>query len=230
MNQLTKVNLKEVFAKVLEKNLGLHLTWQWDEELFDGIDYELYYVEIVKNEASAETLKQFLQSWMPIYEQLSMQHDYLVLRYEVTTKDSYNMTVQLEELFKDVYTPKLELWMDSIQRSQIINGLDEVIFDETKISKKHLYYLATSILSTRELYSLIEKEITQSELSIHSYFDQTQLQAFQTIHRAIAQYQAKQEIEVLYSLIDKLEDFYIWLKGVFTAVNYVLKKNDKTSS
>lgn len=47
--------------------------------------------------------------------------------------------------------------------------------------------------------------------------EQTQLQlkdGFQTLHSAIQQYKEKQEVEIVYCLVDKLEDFYSWLKGL----------------
>jgi len=55
----------------------------------------------------------------------------------------------------------------------------------------------------------------------YSTSEQTQLQikeSFQTFKEAIQLYREKQEMEIVYCLVDKLEDFYIWLKGLLTAV------------
>jgi len=136
LNQLANVSLKELLANSLNGSLGLQLNWEWDEKILQGRDYELYFVDIIKNETHVEFLQQFIQKWKPVYEQLSLQHDYLALRLETATKDSYNVTVQLEELMKDVHTPRVELWMEPTKRGQLIDLLDESISEE-KRSQKH---------------------------------------------------------------------------------------------
>lgn len=231
MSKLANVNLKEILASGLKETIGLQLSWQWDENLYNGQEHELYYVEIVKNKANAETLQLFLRQWTTVYEQLSMHNDYLELRSEISTKDSYDVTVQLEELIYDVNTAKLELWLNEKERSQIIHGLNDSIFKEKGISKQHILYLAENVLPTQNLFSSIEEEFTGSNQLTLSYSSDTKfqiLQSFDTIHKAIALYEVNKEKVVLYALIDKLEDFYIWLKGVMTTVNYELKKNDST--
>lgn len=228
LSQLAEVNIKELLSTCLKQNFGIQLKWEWNEEIVNGQDIEMYYVEIVKNEANAELLQQFIQEWMPIYEQLSLHHDYFKLRSVIVQKDSYNVTVQLEELMNDVHIPRLELWMDATNRGQLINELDESLFEEKKFSKRHLHYLAINALSTKELYKMIELKMTQNGMFVHSYSEQLQLQItqnFQTIQQAIQLYDAKQEIEVMYILTDKLEGFYIWLKGLITAMkNQILRE------
>ena len=225
MIQLANVSLKDLLSSCLKDCVGLQLTWVWEEKILRGQDHELYYVDILTSDTHLDLLKQFVQEWKPIYEKLSLHHDYFVLRSEITAKNSYNIIEQLEELLNDVHKPRVELWMDSTSRSRLIGALDESIFQDSNVSKGHLYYLANNTYSTAELYSLIEQTMTQNILYQTSASEQTQLSmktSFTIIHQAIHQYNTKQQIELLCGLTDKLEDFYIWLKGVLTAIqNYI---------
>ncbi|WP_449441866.1 hypothetical protein [Ureibacillus acetophenoni] len=223
LSQLAEVNLTEILAASLKDNLGLHLKWSWDENYIDGQDHGLYYVEIIKNEANAELLKQFMYEWNPIYEQLCLQHDYISLRAKLVAKDSYDLINNLDEYLHDAHVPYIELWMDSTERGQIIAQLDDTHYEKCNITKSHMHYLAINISSTAELYKLIEQKMTQNGILTNSTSDQSQLQinqSFQILNRALNQYRAKQENEIIFCLIGKLEDLYIWLKGLFTAVQW----------
>lgn len=221
LSQLAEVTLKEILAASLKDNLGVHLKWQWDEKIINGEDHGLYFVEILKIEAKAQLLQQFTQEWKPIYEQLSLQHDYIRLRAKLVAKDSYDLVNHLDEYLNDVHVPYIELWMDVTKRGQLIEQLDDNLFDKNNIVKRHMHYLCINISSTAELYQLIEQKLTHNGILTNSTSEQTQLQikqSFQTLHRAINQYRAKQQNEIIFCLIEKLEEFYIWLKGVFTAI------------
>lgn len=226
--QLSNVSLVDLLSNSLNESLGLTINKQWDEQIHQGRLHELYYVEINKNETKPELLQQFIQDWKPIYEQLSLQHDYIALRLELATKDSYNVTAQLEELMDDVHTPRLELWMDPTTRTQHLSQLDNTIFEKKNISKNHLHYLASNTLSIQELYELIEQKMTEDNVINYAISVQTKTklkESFETLHRAIQQYKEKQEVEILYCLVDKLEDFYGWLKGLITAIETQLRLN-----
>ncbi|SOC38534.1 hypothetical protein [Ureibacillus acetophenoni] len=226
--QLSNVSLSELLSNSLRDSLGLTMKNQWDEQIHHGRVHELYYFEINKNETNPEFLQQFIRDWKPVYEQLSLQHDYNALRLELATKDSYNITAQLDELMDDVHTPRLELWMDPATRTQHIAELDDAIFENKNIPKKQLHYLASNTLSIQKLYELIEQKMTEDSVINYAISVQTQQQMkenFDTLHKAIQQYKEKQEIEILNCLVDKLEDFYSWLKGLLTAIKKHIQLN-----
>lgn len=226
--QLSNVCLSKLLSNSLRDSLGLTINNQWDEQIHHGRVHELYYVEINKNETNPVLLQHFIQAWKTIYEQLSLQHDYNALRLELATKDSYNVTAQFDELMDDMHTSRVELWMDPATRTQHIAQLDDAIFENKNIPRKQLHYLSSDTLSIPKLYELIEQKMTEDNVINYAISEQTQQQIkenFETLHKAIQHYNEKQEIEILYCLVDKLEDFYPWLKGLLTAIKKHLQLN-----
>ncbi|MFY3790501.1 hypothetical protein ACOQFO_02095 [Ureibacillus sp. MALMAid1270] len=70
--------------------------------------------------------------------------------------------------------------------------------------------------------------MTRDNVINYAISEQTQQQIkenFETLHKAIQHYNEKQEIEILYCLVDKLVDFYSWLKGLLTVIKKHLQLN-----
>lgn len=202
LSQLADVSLKDLLSNYLNESLGVTIKKEWDEQTIQGRLHELYYVEINKNQTTNEQLQRLVQTWNPIYEQLSMFNDYLALRLQMTSNNSYNVVEQLEELMKDVHTPRLELWMDPISRAQLIELLDDSEFAKNNTSKNQLHYLAINTSSVQEIYELIEQQMTPSKFVKNTTSEQLQLkESFQTLHRAFQQCKEIQEVEVLYYLV-----------------------------
>ncbi|KGR76417.1 hypothetical protein [Ureibacillus manganicus] len=187
LSELANVSLINLLSNYLNERLGLTIKIEWNEKL-QGRVHELYYVEFNKYITTPEQLQQLIQVWKPIYEQLSLFNDYLALRLQMTTNNSYNVVEQLEELMKDVHTPRLELWMDAKSRAELINQLDDSAFVKNIISKKQLHYLAVNTSSVQELYELIQHKITPFKFVKNTTSEKLQLQlkeSFQTLHRAL---------------------------------------------
>lgn len=220
--ELAETNLETLLADCLEQTYGLQLKWKWDQQSLYGEQHDLYYVQIIKNEANSELLKQFIQEWNPVYEQLSFHHDYVNLRMTLALNhDGYNHITQQEEMLNDVLISSEELWMDSTRRGTIIDELDELIFEQKKVLKRQLHYIAINAKTTTELYTLIEQKMTQNDLFNNACSQQTLRtikQNFQIIQKAIQLYNTTQQREIAYRLTTMLDEFYIWLKGLLTAI------------
>ena len=89
------------------------------------------------------------------------------------TNNFYKVVEQLDKLIEDGHTPRLELWMDSKSRAELINQLDDSALENKNFSKSHMYYLAINTLSIQELYELIEQKMIPGKFVKKSTSEQT---------------------------------------------------------
>ncbi|QCR31892.1 hypothetical protein [Lysinibacillus sp. SGAir0095] len=208
------LDLSNLLENLILENSDLQMNWLTDAyNINNRVEYHSY-LTMKESPANKIWVQQFLNQFTPLYEQLSLYHDYYEVRTETLTKDADKLEV-LEALRIASVKVAKELLLSQQQRVERIELLDDNSLKKGSASKAKLLYLARNTPSTLELFDLLGSKL-KNPILFHFHSDETNqemadcFEGIQVLNDAVL-LNPNEEVIVFY-LTTLLLDFYEDLK------------------